>query len=331
MLNMRYNVNITLRKVLGGCMEQENTIISIQNLKKSFKNISVLQNINLNIKRGTVFALLGSNGAGKTTIVNILSTLMSYDEGNITICGYDLRKQEKEICKCISLTGQYAAVDELLSGRENLRMMATLCHLKSRDHKVEELISYFQLDDAAQRLVKTYSGGMRRRLDIAMSLLSDPAIIFLDEPTTGLDPQNRIAMWEIVKSLVKKGTTVFLTTQYLEEAEQLADHIAILDGGVIVAQGTTEELKKQLPQGIVEITFQDAAHMAAAKLLYRDYHIQEQQECMTISIETDGSIQEMSDILNKLLKEQLVVSGFKQKLPTLEDVFLNLIQNKEEA
>lgn len=312
-------------------MEQTNSIIQIQHLKKSFKNVAVLHDINLCIEKGSVFALLGSNGAGKTTLVNILATLMTCDEGNITICGYDLRKEEKEINRCISLTGQYAAVDELLSGRENLEMVGSLCHLTDKKGKIDNLISYFQLSDAAQRQVKTYSGGMRRRLDIAMSLLSEPAIIFLDEPTTGLDPQNRIAMWDIVRSLVKKGTTVFLTTQYLEEAEQLADHIAILDKGIILAEGTSDELKRRLPQGMVEITFQNVEHWTKAKALYRDYHMQEQKEQLAITVETDGSIQAMSEILTTLQQGKLAVSGFKQKIPTLEDVFLSIIQTGEEV
>lgn len=310
-------------------MKQENNIINIHNLKKSFKNLTVLRGIDLQIKEGSIFALLGSNGAGKTTIVNILATLMSYDEGSISICGFDIDKEPSKICGCISLTGQYAAVDELLSGRENLKMIASLYHLKNKSDKVEELLSYFQLQDAANRRVQTYSGGMRRRLDIAMSLISDPSIIFLDEPTTGLDPQNRIAMWEIVKSLSKRGTTVFLTTQYLEEAEQLADHIAILDKGKIVAEGTTEELKQCLPQGVVEILFQDYAQLELAKDACSHFRIQEDVEHMKLMLETKGSVQEMSDIFHTLQKHGIQVAGFAQKLPTLEDVFLNLIQQEE--
>lgn len=310
-------------------MEQENYIIQIHDLRKSFKKLSVLQGINLQIKKGSIFALLGSNGAGKTTIVNILATLMTYDEGNISICGYDVDKEASKVCKCISLTGQYAAVDELLTGRENLKMIASLHHMKHRNEKVEELLSYFQLQEAANRRVQTYSGGMRRRLDIAMSLLSNPSVIFLDEPTTGLDPQNRIAMWEIVKSLSKKGTTVFLTTQYLEEAEQLADHIAILDKGKIVAEGTTEELKQRLPQGVVEITFQDTAQFELAKHICCNYKSQEDTEHMKMTLETNGTVKEMGSILNKLEEHDIQVTGFTQKLPTLEDVFLNLIEQEE--
>lgn len=307
----------------------DHTIIKIKNLKKSFKQLPVLKGIDLSIKEGSIFALLGSNGAGKTTIVNILSTLMTFDEGEISVCGFDIEKQADKVCGCISLTGQYAAVDGLLSGRENLTMMAKLYHMKHHSEKVEELLTYFQLQNAADRRVQTYSGGMRRRLDIAMSLLSSPKIIFLDEPTTGLDPQNRIAMWNIVKALAEKGTTVFLTTQYLEEAEQLADHIAILDQGKLIAEGTSEELKQQLPQGFVEITFPSVEQLQLAKEACKSYRPQEDSERILLTIETKGTIEEMSDILHLLQQYQVTVSGFTQKLPSLEDVFLNLIQQEE--
>lgn len=225
------------------------SIISVKSLKKSFKTNRVLQDVSFEIKKGSIFALLGSNGAGKTTAVRILATLSKADGGTAKICGYDVARQADSVRRCISLTGQYAAVDEVLTGRENLRLVAELRRLPDAAKKADEMLSVFKLEDAANRRASEYSGGMRRRLDIAMSLLGEPQIIFLDEPTTGLDPQSRIAMWEMVKNLAHGGTTVFLTTQYLEEAEFLADHIAILHGGKITAEGTPDELKRLLPDG----------------------------------------------------------------------------------
>jgi ABC-2 type transport system ATP-binding protein len=222
-------------------------IISVKGLKKSFKDVHVLKGVNFDIERGRIFALLGSNGAGKTTTVRILATLSKPDGGNARICNYDVVKQADEVRGCISLTGQYAAVDEALTGRENLQLIGRLRRLPDVDRRVGELLAKFDLEEAAKRRASTYSGGMRRRLDIAMSLMSTPEVVFLDEPTTGLDPQNRIAMWEMVKGLAESGTTVFLTTQYLEEAEYLADHIAILHEGKIIAEGSLEELRKLFP------------------------------------------------------------------------------------
>ena len=222
-------------------------IVSVSNLKKSFKNIHVLKDVSFTISKGSIFALLGSNGAGKTTAVRILSTLSKPDGGNAEICGYDVVRQSDNVRGCISLTGQYAAVDEALTGRENLQLIGQLRRLPNVSQKAGELLAAFKLEDAANRKASTYSGGMRRRLDIAMSLMGDSQVIFLDEPTTGLDPQSRIAMWDMVKGLAGGGTTIFLTTQYLEEAEYLADHIAILHDGVIIAEGALEELKKRFP------------------------------------------------------------------------------------
>jgi ABC-2 type transport system ATP-binding protein len=225
-------------------------IISVTGLKKSFKNLEVLKGVSFDIRRGSIFALLGSNGAGKTTAVRILATLSKPCGGSAEICGCDVVKQADEVRGCISLTGQFAAVDESLTGRENLQLIGNLRRLPDTNQKADELLAAFGLEDAAKRLAKTYSGGMKRRLDIAMSLMGtekERQVIFLDEPTTGLDPQNRIAMWDMVKNLANEGSTVFLTTQYLEEAEYLADKIAILHEGVIIAEGTLEELRKIYP------------------------------------------------------------------------------------
>jgi ABC-2 type transport system ATP-binding protein len=226
--------------------------ISVRGLEKSFTDVSVLRGVDFDVARGSIFALLGSNGAGKTTAVKILSTLLIADAGTASINGFDVAAQPAEVRESISLTGQFAAVDEILSGRENLVLVARLRHLKHPGAIADELLARFSLADAGARRVATYSGGMRRRLDIAMSLIGDPPVIFLDEPTTGLDPQGRLEVWDAVKKLAGQGTTVLLTTQYLDEAEQLADRIAILHEGRIIANGTLAELKKLLPPATVE-------------------------------------------------------------------------------
>ncbi|MCM3629126.1 ATP-binding cassette domain-containing protein [Paenibacillus glycanilyticus] len=226
--------------------------IEVRELRKSFKDTEVLKGTNFEVKQGEIFALLGSNGAGKTTIVKILTTLLKQDGGTATVNGFDILSQPDKVRQAISLTGQFAAVDEILTGRENLIMIAKLRYLKNPREVADDLLERFGLTDAADRKMSTYSGGMRRRLDIAMSLIGRPQIIFLDEPTTGLDPEARIEVWKIVKELADSGTTVFLTTQYLEEAEQLADRIAILHEGRIIASGTLPELKKMFPTAKVE-------------------------------------------------------------------------------
>lgn len=226
--------------------------IQVKGLKKSYKNLPVLKGVDFEVERGSIFALLGSNGAGKTTIVKILTTLLKQDGGTATVNDFDVAAKPDEVRQSISLTGQFAAVDEILTGRENLIMIARLRHLKDPHRVADDLLSRFGLTDAADRRVSTYSGGMRRRLDIAMSLIGKPRLIFLDEPTNGLDPEARIEVWETVKELADQGTTVFLTTQYLDEAEQLADRIAILHEGKIIANGTLADLKKLFPPAKVE-------------------------------------------------------------------------------
>ena len=226
--------------------------IHVQGLEKSYKDVQVLRGIDLDVPRGSIVALLGSNGAGKTTVVKILATLLTADAGTASVDGFDVTDRPEDVRRSISLTGQFAAVDEILTGRENLVLVARLRHLQDRDRIVDDLLARFQLTEAARRRVATYSGGMRRRLDIAMSLLGDPPVIFLDEPTTGLDPQGRLEVWRAVRELAENGTTVLLTTQYLDEAEQLADRIAILHEGRIIANGTLGELKQLLPPATVE-------------------------------------------------------------------------------
>jgi ABC-2 type transport system ATP-binding protein len=226
--------------------------IHVQGLEKSYNTLHVLRGVDFDVERGSIFALLGSNGAGKTTAVNILSTLLKADAGTATVNDFDVATQAADVRESISLTGQFAAVDEILTGRENLILMARLRRVKDAGQIADDLLARFQLIDAAKRRVATYSGGMRRRLDIAMSLIGHPPVIFLDEPTTGLDPQGRLEVWTSVKELAGQGTTVLLTTQYLEEAEQLADRITILQEGRIIANGTLAELKQLLPPAKVE-------------------------------------------------------------------------------
>ena len=227
-------------------------VIQVKGLEKSYKDLHVLRGVDFDVERGRIFALLGSNGAGKTTVVRILSTLLKADAGTASVNGFDVATQPADVRESISLTGQFAAVDEILTGRENLVLVAKLRHLKDPGRHADDLLERFSLTDAAARKVSTYSGGMRRRLDIAMSLIGDPQVIFLDEPTTGLDPQARIEVWQAVKELAEQGTTVLLTTQHLEEAEQLADRIAILHEGRIIVNGTLAELKQLLPPAKVE-------------------------------------------------------------------------------
>jgi ABC-2 type transport system ATP-binding protein len=227
-------------------------VIRVQGLEKSYPKVRVLRGVDFDVARGSIFALLGSNGAGKTTVVNILSTLLKADAGAASVNGFDVTAQGADVRESISLTGQFAAVDEILTGRENLLLVARLRHLKDAGQIADDLLTRFQLTDAAERRVSTYSGGMRRRLDIAMSLTGNPPVIFLDEPTTGLDPQGRLEVWQAVRELAGRGTTVLLTTQYLDEAEQLADRIAILHQGRIIANGTLAELKQLFPPARVE-------------------------------------------------------------------------------
>ncbi|MDQ6721761.1 MAG: ATP-binding cassette domain-containing protein [Candidatus Dormibacteraeota bacterium] len=233
-------------------MEEKEVAIQVHGLQKSYKKLQVLKCVDFDVARGSIFALLGSNGAGKTTIVKILTTLLKPDDGTTRVNGFDVLSQPARVRESISLTGQFAAVDEILTGRENLIMIAELRHVKGAGTVADDLLERFGLADAAGRRVSTYSGGMRRRLDIAMSLIGNPRIIFLDEPTSGLDPEGRIEVWQVIQNLADSGTTVFLTTQHLDEAEKLADRIAILHEGTIIVSGTLEELRKLLPPAKVE-------------------------------------------------------------------------------
>ncbi|WP_163581058.1 ATP-binding cassette domain-containing protein [Gracilibacillus saliphilus] len=312
-------------------VETKEKVIAVRNLQKSYKGHKVLKNINFSVEKGSIFALLGSNGAGKTTTIKILSTLLNADSGSAVINGFNVMKEPEKVRGVISLTGQYAAVDEGLTGRENIRMIGKLRHLPKANKEADKLLDRVQLLDAADKHVSTYSGGMRRRLDLAMSLLGNPSVIFLDEPTTGLDPQSRLSLWQMIKELAEAGTTVFLTTQYLEEADHLADYIAILNQGEIVAEGTSQDLKKLLPEGHIELGFNQEREVRAAFDVLHDFHPTIHLENRKLVITMDGSIKQMTNMLNRLEQAGISVSQLTQKQPTLEDVFLTIIGEKEGA
>jgi ABC-2 type transport system ATP-binding protein len=309
-------------------MEKQTAAITVGDLRKSFKKVDVLKGISFTVEKGTVFALLGANGAGKTTAINILTTLMAADSGSATVGGHDVSKSAEKVRRSISLTGQFAAVDDMLSGRENLEL---ICDLRHVDRSVaSKLLKQFELDDAADRRAATYSGGMRRRLDIAMSLIGSPSVIFFDEPTTGLDPQSRNGMWQAIKELADGGTTIFLTTQYLEEADQLADKIAILNKGKIVAEGTPTELKKLLPHGQIELKFNDQDQLNAAANVLKNHETTQDDEALSLTVATDGSVSQLTQLLTKLEAAKVEIAEFTKKAPTLDDVFLKIINDKEE-
>jgi ABC-2 type transport system ATP-binding protein len=298
--------------------------IEVKNLSKAYKDVSVLKDVSFGVAKGTVFALLGSNGAGKTTTIDILTTLIPADGGTARVAGYDVAAQPGKVRREISLTGQFAAVDDQLTGRENLRLIGDLRHVGDPAKTAEDLLVRFGLKDAADRGASTFSGGMRRRLDIAMSLIGDPSVVFLDEPTTGFDPEARLEMWRTIREMVKGGKTVFLTTQYLEEADELADNIAILHKGTIVATGTPKELKRLAPGGLIELTFRDMqARDAAAKVLSQN-PVRSSEDTATLTISTDGSVAAVADIFDKLRDARMEPTEFTQKVPTLDDVFLKI-------
>jgi ABC-2 type transport system ATP-binding protein len=307
-------------------MATDKVAIRVQGLKKSYGKNNVLKGINFTVKKGSMLALLGPNGAGKTTTVRILSTLLSYDEGKVTIDGLDIAKQADDVRKVIGLTGQSAAVDELLTGRENLVMMGRLYRLtaKSAKERADELLHEFDLLDAADRALKTYSGGMRRRLDLAVSLIAAPPIIFLDEPTTGLDPRSRIAMWEIIRKLMAAGTTILLTTQYLEEADQLADQIIVIDGGKVIAEGTAKELKGKVGKDRLELLFASKGSLMSAreKLGSDVVDVNDKDNSLTLVINDTNT--DVRRVLDLLAKTGIKVESLAVHKPTLDDVFLSL-------
>lgn len=298
--------------------------IAATGLRKSYGDKLVLDGIDLNVPEGTIFALLGPNGAGKTTAVQILSTLITADGGTVRVGGHDVAENPDAVRDTIGVTGQFSAVDKLLTAEENLILMADLRHLgrAAGRRRAAELLAQFDLVDAAKKPASTFSGGMMRRLDLAMTLVGDPRIIFLDEPTTGLDPRSRHTMWQIVRDLVADGVTILLTTQYLEEADELAHRIALLDHGKLVAEGTADELKRLIPGGHIRLQFADArgldsaAHTIGAAT--RD------DDALTLQVPSDGSVRSLKALLDRLDDESIEVDGLSIHTPDLDDVFFTL-------
>jgi ABC-2 type transport system ATP-binding protein len=311
---------VTARPSTVGVMTS--SVITASGLKKAYKDNVVLDGIDLDVPAGTIFSLLGPNGAGKTTTVNVLTTLLKMDGGTARVAGYDVATETRKVRSAIGVTGQFAAVDELLTGRENLQLMADLQHLEGGEGRtvVANLLRRFDLEESADKLSSTYSGGMRRKLDLAMTLVGRPQIIFLDEPTTGLDPRSRRTMWTIVRELVADGMTIFLTTQYLDEADQLADQVAVLDQGRLVAEGTPEQLKRQLPGGHVQLRFAAAAQLAAAARVLPDSTTDE--ENLILRVPSDGGNKSLRALLDRLDEYAIDVEEFTVQMPDLDDVFL---------
>jgi ABC-2 type transport system ATP-binding protein len=310
---------------MGGMTNQaEHLAVAVAGLRKSFGDKTVLDGIDLAIPAGSVFALLGPNGAGKTTMVRILSTLIPATAGQVLVAGHDVRTEADAVRAAIGVTGQFSAVDNLLTGMENMLLMADLCHLgrQERRGRAARLLEEFELTDAAGKPAATYSGGMRRRLDIAMTLMIRPRILFLDEPTTGLDPRGRRRMWQIARDLVADGVTIFLTTQYLEEADQLADRVAVLDHGRLVAEGSPEELKRLVTGSHIRLTFPGPAALdAAVRVLPR---ASREGEAPQLRIPTDGSVTSLRAVLDQLDAHGLEVTAVTVHTPDLDDAFLAL-------
>jgi ABC-2 type transport system ATP-binding protein len=300
-------------------------------LRKSFGTTVALDGVDLNVDTGTIFALLGPNGAGKTTTVQILSTLVRADAGEARVAGRDAARDPDAVRRVIGVTGQFSAIDGLLTGEENLALMADLAHLERAEgrRRIAELLDRFDLVEAARKPAVTYSGGMRRRLDLAMTLVGEPQIIFLDEPTTGLDPRSRRTVWRIIRDLVGDGVTIFLTTHYLEEADHLADRVAVLDHGRLIAEGTPEELKRLIPGGFIRLEFADANHLgSAARALpgaSRD------DDALTLRVPSDGRAESLRDVLDRLQRVSVEVERVSVHTPNLDEVFLALTGDADEA
>ncbi len=307
-------------------MSKTNYAIDARKIQKSFGKVKVLQGVDLQVEKGTIMALLGPNGAGKTTTIRILSTLLSHDGGTANVNGHDVSKDPDSVRGSIGLTGQFAAVDEYLTGIENLEMMGRLYRLSHADSKrrAAELLKQVDLVEASTRPVRTYSGGMKRRLDLAMSLIAGPPIIFLDEPTTGLDPRSRMALWDMIKQLTKNGTTILLTTQYMEEADQLADQIVVIDGGKVIAKGTANELKALVGSDRLEIVVGQKSNFKKALDTIKDDSLQADQDRRTLSVASKAGVKTLKEVLQKLENAKINVESISLHRPTLDDVFLTL-------
>lgn len=306
---------------------QSRPAIAVTGLRKSFGDQVVLDGLDLNVQRGTVFSLLGANGAGKTTTVKILSTLISADAGDVQVAGHDLAREPDAVRAAIGVTGQFSAVDDLLTGEENLMLMADLHHLARGEgrRRAAQLLEQFDLTEAGRKPASTYSGGMRRRLDLAMTLVGSPRVIFLDEPTTGLDPRSRRNMWQIIRDLVASGVTIFLTTQYLEEADELADRIAVLDHGRVVAEGTSEELKRRIPGGHVRLRFADPQGLDVAMRVLGQ--ATRDNDAVALRVPSDGSLRSLKTLIGRLDDRAIEVDELSVHTPDLDDVFLALTGN----
>jgi ABC-2 type transport system ATP-binding protein len=300
--------------------------IEVKDLQKAYKELKVLKGINFTVKKGTILALLGPNGAGKTTTIKILSTLLLADKGTASINGYDVVENDDEVRANIGLTGQYAAVDEYLTGKENLQMVGRLYRLSKAtvNQRTDELLEQLDLVEASTRPVKTYSGGMRRRLDLAMSLIAAPPIIFLDEPTTGLDPRSRIVLWGMIKKLADDGTTILLTTQYMEEADRLADNIVVIDNGKVIAEGNSNQLKSKVGSERLEMTISEKSSFAEAEKVLKGEKLKINEQDRTISITTKDGVNKLREGLQKLENAGIKVDNVSMRRPTLDDVFLSL-------
>jgi ABC-2 type transport system ATP-binding protein len=303
--------------------------IEVRSLQKGYKEVPVLDDVSFSVGRGKVFALLGANGSGKTTTINILTTLIKSDVGTASVAGFDVATEPAKVREQISVTGQFAAVDYVLTARENLVLIGELRHVADPEETAAELLDKFDLSDAADRRLMTFSGGMRRRLDIAMSLVGNAPIVFFDEPTTGLDPKGRTDMWETIRELAESGTTIFLTTQYLEEADRLADEIAILHDGRIVAQGPPDELKAMLPAGIVELEFVEEEQLAAVQRALDGHHNVSRVDSKLV-VATTGSVTAMADMFVRLRDTGIEPTRFTKQTPTLDEVFFKILEEDME-
>ncbi len=307
-----------------------NHIISVQDIRKSYGKVHALEGVSFTVPQGTILGLLGPNGAGKTTLVSILTTLLKPDSGTATIAGIDVAHNPSAVRRRIGLAGQFAAVDENLTGKENLELVGTLYHLPRQivKERTQQLLEEFSLTDAANRRAKTYSGGMRRRLDVASSLIGQPEVLFLDEPTTGLDPQSRIELWEVIEKLVQDGTTVLLTTQYLEEADRLANNIVIIDQGKVVAEGKAKELKSKIGEGVLELHLAHPEKLEAARQALQVFSPTADEKLRVISMPVKDSTKMLLEVIRKIDSEGIEITDIEVRKPTLDEVFLTLTGKK---